>query len=222
MPARHRDVALRYDHARSLHHVRHGIVGPVRKTDVLPAPACAADDRCDRFDEWHDALHMEAAYAWLAREVGFWPLFLAVGESDDDRRMTGYQNQWSRSPYWAPPGRPRNLVLFSWRQPPAGVVHCCYDHWHIVLNGVRSCGGPHDLRVELDDPRTTSWVMHRSWSQADWLRYGRRWPGQVQAVAPMLDLATADLVWAPSERAARTLEAMGFPRVDVRRLRVAG
>ncbi len=54
-------------------------------------------------------------------------LFLAVGQSDDDRRMTGYQNQWSRS-YWAPAGPPRDLVLFNWSRPPAGTVHC---YWHI-------------------------------------------------------------------------------------------
>jgi len=36
------------------------------------------------------------AYSWLEKEVGFYPLFLAVGTTDEDIRMTGYQNQWRK------------------------------------------------------------------------------------------------------------------------------
>jgi hypothetical protein len=228
MPADHpadpaQSGPLRYHHARTLAHVRHGLVVPVRETDVLPAPAgpCASGrSRCDYRDPWHLALHTEAAYAWLAERVGFWPLFLAVGKTDDNRRLTGYQSQWSRFPNWAPPGRPRDLVLFSWSAPPAGTVHCCFGHWSIVLNSVREGERPHELRVEFDDRRAESWVLHRSWRTSDWYRQARRWPGSVQAVAPLLDLASAEAVWAPNQRVARELERMGFGQVEVRRLRV--
>lgn len=60
-----------------------------------------------------------------------------------------------------------------------------------------------------------------SWSQTDWVRQARRHPGSVQAVAPMLDLAGADDVWAPSKRVAHVLAEFGFDQVTVRRLRVA-
>jgi hypothetical protein len=205
---------LLYHHARPLAHVHHGAVAPVRETGVVPAPGCAAGNgACDWGDAWHVALHMEAAYGWLAERVGFWPLFLAVGEGDDDRRVTGYQNQWPR--HWVPP---RDLVLFSWPEPPAGAVHCCHDHWNIVLNSVRHGGGRHELRVELEDARAESWVLHRSWSRTDWQRHARRSPGSVQAVAPALDLAAADEVWAPNRHVARVLAGLGFERVAVRRL----
>ena len=38
----------------------------------------------------------EAAYQWLEHEVGFYPLFLAVGGTLDAISMTGYQDQWRR------------------------------------------------------------------------------------------------------------------------------
>jgi hypothetical protein len=34
----------------------------------------------------------EAAYQWLEHEVGFYPLFLAVGRTLDAVSMTGYQD----------------------------------------------------------------------------------------------------------------------------------
>ena len=220
MPACTATRPLRYHHARPLEFARHGLVVPVRETDVVSAPSCAfGGGACDQADDWHRALQMEAAYRWLAERVGFWPLFLAVGESDDDRRMTGYQNQWSRSGCWAPPGPPRDIVLFSWCLPATGAVHCCYDHWHIVLNSVRAGGRQHELHVALEDRRAESWVLHRSWSHAAWHRAARRRPGSVQAVAPMLDLASADEVWAPNRRVSRALVALGFDQVGVRRLR---
>lgn len=221
MPVNEPTPTLRYHHARPLIHVRHGVVVPVRETDVLPAPSCApGGDGCDMTDEWHGALHMEAAYRWLAERVGFWPLFLAVGDSDDDRRLTGYQQQWSRSPYLSPEP-PRDQVMFSWSTTPAFAVHCCYPDWHIVLNSV--CKGPrlHDFRVESGYRRLESWVLHPSWGDRDWRRRAIRRPGSVQAVAPMLDLGCADEVWAPSKTVARELTRLGFDHVAVKRLRVS-
>ena len=64
MPVRNAAHPLRYHHARLLKHVRHGLVVPVRETDVLREPACASGPvACDHSDDWHLALHMEAAYA---------------------------------------------------------------------------------------------------------------------------------------------------------------
>ena len=226
-PAPELSAPVLYHHARSVDHVRFGTVLPVRRTQLLPAPNCLAAGSCDWDDDWHFAWQFEAAYGWLAEEVGFWPLFLAVGATDEDRRMTGYQNQWSRAPVWGSCGRPRDVVLFSWSTPPERVVHLDYDHWHIVLgSAVNLCH--HDRahvsspRLELGDARVASWVMHRSWRQSAWLRHARRHPHTVQAVSPALDLAAADAVWAPNQRVARRLLRLGFSadRVAVQRLRV--
>ncbi len=65
-------------------------------------------------------------------------------------------------------------------------------------------------------------VLRRSWRPSDWLRLARRTPGSVQAVVSELDLRTADEIWAPSQRVARSLLQRGFDRdrVRVQRLRV--
>lgn len=62
-----------FHHTRNLAGVRYGVVQANPKysdPDLLPA------------------------YQWLEQQVGFFPLFVAVGDSDEARWDTGYQNQW--------------------------------------------------------------------------------------------------------------------------------
>jgi hypothetical protein len=75
-------VALRFHHCRSIEHSCFGVVEPVLLTEVLEPPDCRGAGRCGD-DEWHDALDYEPADEWVADRVGFWPLFLAVGETHD-------------------------------------------------------------------------------------------------------------------------------------------
>ncbi len=70
-------------------HAVFDIVRPARVADRQLARSSTA-----RMSEWEFAVHDEAAYGWLADRLGFWPLFLAVGETEEDRRVTGYQMQW--------------------------------------------------------------------------------------------------------------------------------
>jgi len=44
----------------------------------------------------HADEYFKYAYSWLEKEVRFFPIFLSVGTTDEDIRMTGYQNQWRR------------------------------------------------------------------------------------------------------------------------------
>jgi hypothetical protein len=64
--------------------------------------------------------------------------------------------------------------------------------------------------------------MRRSWTPARWRRHARTHPASVQAVAPALDLASADAIWCRSQAARRMLIAKGFAadRVEVRRIAV--
>lgn len=212
-----------YHHSRSLQHVSHGTVKPARLTELLRDPGCAAIGTCDPSDDWHFALQLEACYRWLAERIGFWPLFLAVGDTDEDRRMTGYQLQWSRSRTISPTGPPRDQVLFSWSDAPAHAIYVDYLSWHTVLNSVRARNGdPHELYVELEGRRDDASILKPSWRQSDWLRHARRNPHSVQAAVPALDLSTADEICAPSRRVATALIHQGFApsRLRIQRLRL--
>jgi hypothetical protein len=210
---------LLYHHCRELVHTRYDLVVPWRVTQALPEPA--ERDTGTVWDDWSLAEHMEASYRWLAQRVGFWPLWLAVGASDEDRRMSGYQLQWRRQSETA------NNVLFSWARPPTPTLHyLCYGHWHIVLNSVYYQGRYRqpDYRAEVEGmtPQLESWVMHPRRQPRDWLRAAASEPHSVQAVVPLLDLRTADVLWCRNQAARKQLCDMGFApeRVLVRRLLV--
>ena len=66
---------IQYHHCRSLDSVVYGTVE-------------ASSEHADEY--------LKDAYSWLEREVGFYPIFLAVGTTNEDIRMTCYQNQWKR------------------------------------------------------------------------------------------------------------------------------
>jgi hypothetical protein len=83
-------MPLRFHHRRSIEYGRFGMIEPVRLTNVLDAPDCGAAGGCIA-DECHDALDYEPAYEWVADQVGFWSLFLAVGETHDALLTTTYQ-----------------------------------------------------------------------------------------------------------------------------------
>jgi hypothetical protein len=209
---------LLYHHCREFEHVRYDIVIPWRITQALPPCTCPSASDIEHLpaeDAYHDALHFEACYRWLAQRVGFWPLWLAVGASDEDRRMSGYSRQWQR-------GREDNLVLFSWAQVPAlDLRYLCYEHWYIVLNSV-DYQGWHPRAAEVT-PQIEKWVLHPRRSEREWLRAAAREVHSVQAVAPMLDLRTAEGVWCRNQATANALTAMGFERerVYVQRLPVS-
>src|SRR3989338_6708832 len=92
---------LTYHHSRPLEFSPYGIV-----TQHKP------EGPVERYSQ-------EERYAWLGNEIGFYPLFMAVGRSEDDKYMTQYHTQWRRK--WEPHETPaENLVMFSYKKPPTG------------------------------------------------------------------------------------------------------
>jgi hypothetical protein len=216
--------ALLFHHACDLANVHHGVLRGerrARRRGVLFEPGSRGDPGHLDLDVRID-LTFDAAYAWAAERVGFWPLFVAVGGDDADRRMTGYQDQWRR--WRATDGeetRPPSRVLFSWRDAPPATVFMDFAAWHIVLNSVEF------PREDLGDPRVRQLapsyerqIWKHSWQASDWLRMARRGQVSVQAVVPELDLRTADELWCRNQACAHQLVDAGFDpsRVVVRRL----
>jgi hypothetical protein len=83
------------------------------------------------------------AYQWLENEIGFYPLFLAVGDGNA-AYVTGYQNQWrvhlggtmsdgKYVPKKRKAGEFPNFVLFAFRQSELQGCFTDYQWWNIVL-----------------------------------------------------------------------------------------
>lgn len=181
-----------YHHSRPLQYIEYGIVQQARTQDEAYG----------------------GAYDWTERALGFYPVFLAVGKTEEDIHMTGYQNQWSRKlgfDTYREKGDIDNQVLFSFNDIPNGIF-MDYINWHILLNS-------QDRGYNISD-RERSMILRPSWNKADWLRYAKRNPGCVQLVVPELDLRKADSIWVRNNATKKEAERMGFKGVDTQRLKV--
>ena len=184
-------------HARELKHCIYGVVRQKRR----------------------GSKYFDKAYDWLEHEVGFYPLFLTVGETIDDITMTGYQNQWRRllaegKNYrkYRQTGEIENQVLFSFSDIPSGAFRD-YMNWHMVLNSEYN-------NYQIAD-RARKMVFRPSWGKSDWLRYARRNPHSVQLVVPELDLRKTTRIWVRNIQTQLNLESVGFRNIEVRRVPVS-
>jgi hypothetical protein len=193
----HQWAGLNYHHCRPLEFVVNGAVSQTPGVDQ----------------------YFEEAYRWAERQPGFYPLFLAVGDTDDDIRMTGYQDQWRKLLTEGPgfkeyrrKGDAPNGVLFSFVDIPDG-VYMDFQYWNIVLGCTMNAH-------KVPQP-VSRWVFKPSWKRRDWLRYAKKSPGSVQSVVPSLDLSKADLISVRNQGTKQWLTQLGFANVVVRRLRLA-
>lgn len=164
---------------------------------------------------------------WLEKQVGFYPLFMAVGSARDDLYMTGYAQQFarrvstvqdknSRNGYrWIlrDPGEFPNYVLFSYKNPPSPKIRFLdYSMWFMAIYSA------------MDDfvvcPNDKKMIFKASYSPADWLRRAKRDKGNVMAVVDCLDLREADRIWVRNQQTAKSLRDMGFRNVFAKRIPV--
>jgi hypothetical protein len=183
-----------YHHCRSLNSVVYGEV---------------------RANSEHSDPYFEDAYSWLEREVGFYPFFLAVGATEEDIRMTGYQNQWRRILSDGPNGKEYrkrrefpNDALFSFENVDG--IFMDYDYWHLVLNA-----GYKNYQMTDYEKRL---IFKPSWPTSKWLKKAKKYPHSVQLVTQSLYLSGAKRVWVRNQQTKKLLESMGFENVEVRRI----
>lgn len=191
---------LQYHHSRSLEHVVYGIVTQSRN-----------QTNCELGAEF------EAAYRWLENEVGFYPLFLSAGTTEEDIRMTGYQNQWRRILSEGPNGKEYrkkgnfpNDVLFSFGDIDG--VFMDYDYWDVALNASHK-----DYRMTNHEKRL---IFKPSWPKSKWLGKARNDQHSVQLVTPELYLPDAKRIRVRNKSTKSFLETMGFNDVEVKRIKV--
>jgi len=186
------DTGLMYHHSRELKSIVYGEL--------------SADSR------YYDPFFKDA-YVWLEKEVGFSPLFLAVGQTIEDIRMTGYQDNWRRkvsTNEYRRAGNSPNHVLFSFDALDG--VFMDYSYWHIVLNANHK-----NYRVSNYETRL---IFKPSWEKNRWLRYAKQHPHSVQLVRPNTDLRKAGRIWTRNNQTKTILEGMEFKNIKVKRIRL--
>lgn len=156
----------------------------------------------------------QAAFDWLASEIGFRPLFMSVGPGIDALYPTGYDYNWC---FKLGPNTYRrrgdfpNDVLFSYSDAPPGAIFTDYDAWHMVLHRALTSTLP-------PTPYESRQILKRSWPMSRWLRQARNYPGSVQVVVPHLDLRAASRIWVRNQPTRAEMERRGFQHVTVRRI----
>src|SRR3989344_915488 len=185
---------LQYHHCRSLDGIVYGRVE-------------ASSENADEY--------FKDAYSWLEKVVGFYPIFLSVGTTDDDIRMTGYQNQWKRilseghnRKEYRKKGNFPNDVLFSFED--INGVFMDYNYWHIALNASHKNYQMTDYEKRL--------IFKPSWPKSKWLKKARKNQHSVQLVTPELYLPAAERIWVRNQQTKELLTSMGFDNVESRRL----
>ena len=187
---------LSYHHSRDLQHVTYGLVSPEKYS---PADSMERD--------------ILEAFAWLGESVGFYPLFLSVGVTEDDIRVTGYQSQWNRWTQETLDGRVYrrrgefpNYVLFSFEDIEG--VFMDYRLWDVSM-------------LHKDDrKRLTDFIFNPSWTKEEWLKKALDDPGSVQIVTSELYLPGNGRIWVRNQQTKRSLESMGFENIEVKRISV--
>jgi len=158
---------------------------------------------------------------WLKKEVGFYPLFMSVGNSIYDYYMTGYDDNWRVTLSSWYEGKPKkyyykkrkkgefpNLVLFSFDD-----VDCVFmDHAYWVVGGYTNA-----INGEEVTNRDKRCIFKYSWTRAKWFRMVKK-SGGVQCVVPELDLRQAVRIWVRNNKTKKMMEKMGFTNVVVKRI----
>ena len=151
------------------------------------------------------------AYRWLEKEVGFYPLFCAVGTTDEDIRMTGYPDNWRvkvSSDEYRKKGEFPNQVLFSFKDVDG--VFMDYDAWHLVLNSTRNNYKMSDYEKRL--------IFKPSWQKSKWLMQANEKPHTIQLVTPTLYLHKADKIGVRNDMTKKELGDKGFQNIEVKRV----
>ncbi len=160
------------------------------------------------------------AHEWLAAELGFWPVFIAVGDSLESYWMTGYHDNWGRVVSWSAEGTVLrkageypNHVMFSFDNLDG--VFMDHEYWFLVLNARNP-----DKEVGLVQKR---WIFKPAWSRRRWLRHSlQEDTTSVQLVCERLDLRAAKRVWVRNRQTKHALGRLGFLGVEVHRIPVPG
>lgn len=161
-------------------------------------------------DPNYSAQEFQKAYSWLEKEIGFYPLFLAVGKSKEDIRTTGYQNQFRKLLLKYPKEETANYVLFSFKNIEG--IFMDYEYWHLVLNA-----GYKNYQITDYEKRL---IFKPSWSKSKWLGKASKKPSSVQLITEKIYLPNASKILVRNNKTKKYLYKIGFNNIKVKRLKL--
>lgn len=161
------------------------------------------------------------AYEWLEKEIGYYPVFFAVGEIESVLWMTDYDDNWrvwtggerARGTYrkmFRHKGEFPNLVIFSFSEIDG--IFMDFQSWHIALNACMNGGSVSEAERRM--------IFKPSWTRSRWISASRKGTHRVQLVAPAVPLQCAERGYVRNSITCLMLEKRGFTNIEVKRVKV--
>jgi hypothetical protein len=159
------------------------------------------------FTPWHRRPHTR----WLAKTIGFYPLFLAFGtEGAIDNTFYAHER------YSVIPKReqPNNvLAIFNVHNLPQMVCFTDQKVWDSHRDELR--------RIAAGRQPSAAWerdLFNWLWGRMQWYKFARQNPRRVQLLVRSLDLNMAQEIWTQDERTLTALRRAGLKNGKVRPL----
>jgi len=161
------------------------------------------------------------AYEWLEREIGFFPHFLSVGNSETVIRRTGYADNWrvfdhgeftdnSYLKFYHKKGEFPNLVLLSFDYVEG--VFMDDLSWNIAIN---AC-----MNKKTVTKQEMKMILKPSWNKRRWVRAAENGSHWVDLLTPGLSLDRASRVYVRNQATKKKMERIGFRNIRTLRIPV--
>lgn len=160
------------------------------------------------------------AYEWLEEQIGFFPHFVSVGNTESALYRTGYHNNWrvwiggdfvngKYQKEYKKKGEFPNDVLLSFDHLEG--VFMDYNSWHIAINARSNGRGVSTREMKM--------ILKPSWTDRRWLRAAMN-THLVDLLMPEIPLDKAAGVWVRNSETQKLMERKGFRNVEVARIPV--
>jgi hypothetical protein len=161
------------------------------------------------------------AYEWLEAEIGFFPHFLSVGNSETVIRRTGYADNWrvfdrgectdtGYRKFYHRKGEFPNLVLLSFDDMDG--VFMDDLSWNIALN---AC-----MNKKPVSKQEMKMILKPSWNRRRWIRAAETGSHWVDLLTPELSLDRTSRIYVRNQATKKNLKMSGFRNIQRLRLPV--
>ena len=161
------------------------------------------------------------AYEWLEQEIGFFPHFLSVGNSETVIRRTGYADNWrvfdhgeftdnGYQKFYHKKGEFPNLVLLSFDYVEGVFIDDL--SWNIAIN---AC-----MNKKTVSKQEMKMILKPSWNKRRWVRAAENGSHWVDLLTPRLSLDRASRVYVRNQATKKKMERIGFRNILTLRIPV--
>lgn len=210
-PLTFKSQPLMYHHSRPLSQVGYGVVSQTRweeKPEPVKPENVNQENKYNGNSEWHkyqEQLLWDKAYKHIEHEVGYHPMFMAVGQDPFCFITTGYTSNYSQE-------TEEPEILFSYQKKPGQGSYQSITWWNIIFNEIWRTKDPYNVS---NGYYKSAWK--KSWTESKWLQYAQQdGVGDVQYIIPQLDLTQATCIWVPNIEAKEELIDKGFKSTKIR------